>query len=45
MKRMSNLYHQICDIDNIMKFAHIVCVNTENKKKVEEFEEHYIENI
>ena len=28
-----------------MKFAHIVCVNTKNKKKVEEFEEHYIENV
>jgi retron-type reverse transcriptase len=28
-----------------MKFAHIVCVNTKNKKKVEEFEEHFIENI
>ena len=45
MKRASNLYNQICDIDNIMKFAHIVCVNTKNKKKVEEFEEHFIENI
>ena len=42
---MNNLYHKICDIDNIMTFEHIVSVNTSNKKKVEKFQEHYVENI
>ena len=45
MKRVNNIYHKICDIDNIMKFEHIVSVNTSNKKKVEKFQEHYVENI
>ena len=45
MKRVNNIYHKICDIDNIMKFEHIISVNTSNKKKVEKFQEHYVENI
>ena len=45
MKRVNNIYHKICDIDNIMKFEHIVSVNTSNKRKVEKFQEHYVENI
>ena len=45
MKRVNNIYHKICDIDNIMKYEHIVSVNTANKKKVEKFQEHYVENI
>ena len=45
MKRVNNIYYKICDIDNIMKFEHIVSVNTSNKKKVEKFQEHYVENI
>ena len=45
MKRVNNIYYKICDIDNIMEFEHIVSVNTSNKKKVEKFQEHYVENI
>ena len=45
MKRVNNIYHKICDIDNIMKFENIISVNTSNKKKVEKFQEHYVENI
>ena len=45
MQRVNNIYHKICDIDNIMKFEHIVSVNTSNKRKVEKFQEHYVENI
>jgi len=45
MKRVNNIYYKICDIDNIMKFEHIISVNTSNKKKVEKFQEHYVENI
>ena len=45
MKRVNNIYHKICDIDNIMKFEHIISVNTSNKKKVEKIQEHYVENI
>ena len=45
MKRVNNIFHKICDIDNIMKFEHIISVNTSNKKKVEKFQEHYVENI
>ena len=45
MKRVNNIYYKICDIDNIMKFEHIVSINTSNKKKVEKFQEHYVENI
>ena len=40
MKRVNNIYHKISDIDNIMKFEHIVSVNTSNKRKVEKFQEH-----
>ena len=45
MKRVNNIYQKICDIDNIIKYEHIVSVNTANKKKVEKFQEHYVENI
>ena len=45
MKRVNNIYYKICDIDNIMKFEHIISVNTSNKKKVEKIQEHYVENI
>ena len=45
MKRVNNIYYKICDINNIMKYEHIVSVNTANKKKVEKFQEHYVENI
>ena len=45
MKRVNNIYYKICDVDNIMKFEHVVSVNTSNKKKVEKFQEHYVENI
>lgn len=37
MKRVNNIYHKICDVDNIMMFEHIVSVNTSNKKKLKNF--------
>ena len=45
MKIVNNIYHKICDVDNIMKYEHIVSVNTSNKRKVEKFQQHYVENI
>ena len=45
MKRVNNLYSKIYDIDNIMDYAHIVCVNTANKVKVEKFNMYISENI
>lgn len=45
MKRKNNLYKKICDINNIIKYEHIVSLNTKNKTKVEKFEEYYSENI
>lgn len=45
MKRINNIYSRICDIDNIIKYEHIVSVNTKNKKKVEQFQQYYVQNI
>ena len=37
MKRLNNIYYKICDIDNIMKYEHIVSDNTANKRKLRIF--------
>ena len=39
MKRVSNLYHKVYDIDNINKMCDLVCSKVKNKDKAE------IENI
>lgn len=48
MKRIKNLYKNICDITNIISAFNEVCRNTKNKKKVYRFKEYtcmYISNI
>lgn len=45
MKRVNNIYNQIYDIDNILEYAHVVCLNTTNKNKVERFNEYISEYI
>lgn len=45
MKRVNNIYKKIYDIDNILEYAHIVCLNTTNKNKVERFNQYISENI
>lgn len=39
MKRKSDLYKDICKLENIEKVFNEVCRNTKNKKKVEEYKE------
>lgn len=45
MKRVNNIYKDICDIDNIMYCEHIVSLHTKNKRKVERYQEYYSQNI
>lgn len=45
MKRINNVYQNIYKIENIIEVANKVCKTTNNKKKVELFQEHYLENI
>lgn len=45
MKRVNNIYKNICDIDNIMYCEHIVSLHTKNKRKVERYQEYYSQNI
>ena len=45
MKRINNVYHNIYQIDNIIEIADKICKTAKNKKKVEIFQEHYLENI
>ena len=37
MKRVSNLYHKVYDIDNINKMCDLVCSKVKNKEKAEKF--------
>lgn len=37
MKRVSNLYHKVYDIDNINKMCDLVCSKMKNKEKAEKF--------
>lgn len=48
MKRKTNLYQEICKLENITSAFNEVCRNTKNKKKVERFREYkclYISRI
>lgn len=46
MKRVNNLYKNICDIDKIMAmYDHVIRLNTKNKQKIEEFDNYYSVNI
>ena len=48
MKRLSNLYKNIYDFNNILSAYNEVCKNTRNKRKVEHFKEYkniYISRI
>lgn len=48
MKRKTNLYQEICKLENITSAFNEVCQNTKNKKKVERFREYkclYISRI
>ena len=37
MKRVSNVYHKVYDIDNINKMCDLVCSKVKNKEKAEKF--------
>ena len=45
MKRVSNLYNTVTNIDNIIEMTDRILSRTRNKKKVELFEKHKIEHI
>lgn len=46
MKRVSNIYHKICDIDTIMYiYDKFIRLNTKNKRKIQLFEDYYCCNI
>ncbi len=44
MKRVNNLYSDICKLENIIEMTDIVCKNTKNKKKIEKFETYKMEH-
>ena len=45
MKRVSNLYHKVYDIDNINKMCDLVCSKVKNKEKAEKFMLYKAEHI
>lgn len=46
MKRVNNLYNQICNIETIMDmYDNVIKKNTKNKKKIQKFEDFYSCNI
>lgn len=46
MKRKNNLYHNICQIENIINIYNSqVRLNTKNKRKIEKFEDYLVENM
>ena len=45
MKRKTNLYQEICKLENIEKVFNEVCRNTRNKRKVEQYKEFKCANI
>ena len=45
MKRMSNIYKNVCDVDNIIEMTDMVLSKVRNKKKKEEFILHKAEHI
>ena len=45
MKRVSNIYYKVCDIDNINKMCDLVCSKVKNKSKAERFMVYKSEHI
>lgn len=45
MKRVSNIYKNVCDVDNIIEMTDIVLSKVRNKKRKEEFILHKMEHI
>ena len=45
MKRKSNLYNDMCDVNNIMLVYEEVCRNTRNKSRVNTYREYKCSNI
>ena len=45
MKRLNNLYKDICNINNIIDMTDSVCKRVRNKKKVDKFEKYKMEHI
>ena len=45
MKRLNNLYKEVCKLDNIVKMTNKVCTRVRNKNKVDKFETYKIEHI
>ena len=45
MKRVNNIYDNICDLNNIMSMSHKVCINTKNKNKVDKYELYLTEHL
>lgn len=45
MKRLNNLYDDMCDLDNIIKMTNKVCMRVRNKRLVEKFEAYKSEHI
>ncbi len=45
MKRLNNLYEEVCKLDNIIKMTDKVCSKVRNKKKVDKFESYKMEHI
>lgn len=45
MKRVSNIYYKVYDIDNISKMCDLVCSKVRNKEKAEKFMLYKTEHI
>ena len=45
MKRLNNLYDDMCDLDNIIRMTDKVCSRVRNKKLVDRFETYKAEHI
>lgn len=45
MKRLNNIYQDICNLDNIINMTNMVLKNSKNKKKVNNFEKYKMEHI
>jgi retron-type reverse transcriptase len=46
VKRVNNIYNDICDIKNIIDiYNKQIRINTKNKRKIERFEDYLVENI
>ena len=45
MKRASNLYNKITELDTIIEMTNKVCKNVRNKRKIDRFETYKTEHI